>query len=78
MVALATAALLAGQAQAKVEHYAHHPFGVRGNATLAPTGLSPVLIGSAYNFPSAQTGGGQTIAIVDALAIPTYRHRSAT
>ncbi|HET7379604.1 MAG TPA: S53 family peptidase [Gaiellales bacterium] len=72
IVALATtAALLAGQAQATVEHYAHHPFRVHGNTTLAPSGLSPAQVQSAYAFPTDQSGGGQTIAIVDAYNDPT-------
>ena len=36
-------------------------------ASTSPTGLSPVTIKAAYNFPTAGTpGAGKTIAIVDA------------
>ncbi|HEX9599816.1 MAG TPA: S53 family peptidase [Gaiellaceae bacterium] len=41
------------------------------NATTSPTGLSPVTIKLAYNFPTSSTGAGQTIAIVDAYDDPT-------
>ena len=69
---VATAALVAGQAQAKVEHYAQHPFRVRGNTTAAPTGLSPAVIKAAYSFPTGSTAGaGETIAIVDAYNDPS-------
>jgi subtilase family serine protease len=57
---------------AAVEHYAHHPFRVHGNATTSPTGLSPATIKSVYSFPtSATAGAGETIAIVDAYDDPT-------
>jgi subtilase family serine protease len=55
-----------------VEHYAHHPFHIHGNATTAPTGLSPATIKSVYGFPTSSTAGaGKTIAIVDAYNDPT-------
>ncbi len=41
------------------------------NATTSPTGLSPAMIKSAYNFPTSSTGAGMTIAIVDAYDDPT-------
>jgi subtilase family serine protease len=54
------------------EHYGHHPFRVRGDATAAPTGLSPAKIKAAYSFPTSLTAGaGKTIAIVDAYNDPT-------
>ena len=54
-------------------------FHVRSNATAAPTGLSPVQIIKAYNFPAydatkpltSAPGYGKTIAIVDAYNDPT-------
>jgi subtilase family serine protease len=61
------------------EHYAHHPFHVRGNATTAPSGLSPAVIKSVYSFPTSSTAGaGTTIAIVDAYNDPTAAADLAT
>jgi subtilase family serine protease len=66
------AALLAVQAQARVEHYARHPFRVHGSTTAAPTGLSPAQVQAAYSFPTSSTAGtGETIAIVDAYNDPS-------
>jgi subtilase family serine protease len=46
--------------------------GVRPAASTRPTGLSPAMIKSAYNFPTSSTAGaGKTIAIVDAFDDPT-------
>jgi subtilase family serine protease len=72
-VSLAATTLLAGQAQAKaIEHYAHHPYRVHGNATSAPTGLSSAQVQSVYSFPTSPAAGfGETIAIVDAYNDPT-------
>ena len=62
-----------------VEHYAHHPFRVKGAATTAPTGLSPATIQSAYSFPTSTSAGtGKTIAIVDAYNDPTIASDLAT
>jgi subtilase family serine protease len=80
-VALATgAALLVGVAHARaIEHYANHPFRVHGNATGAPTGLSPATIQAVYNFPTSSTAGaGKTIAIVDSYNDPTIASDLAT
>src|SRR5919201_1614409 len=76
LVMLATVVVVGGApwtASAKgVEHYGHHPFRVHGNATTAPTGLSPARIKSVYSFPTGSTAGaGKTIAIVDAYDDPT-------
>jgi subtilase family serine protease len=47
------------------------PDGITPMASSSPTGLSPAMIKSAYNFPSSSTAGaGQTIAIVDAYDSP--------
>jgi subtilase family serine protease len=72
----ATAVLLVGSAQAKVEHYAQHPFRVHGNTTSAPAGLSPSQVQAAYGFPTTDSSGlpagsGKTIAIVDAYNDPS-------
>ncbi len=48
---------------------AHPPHHVHGNATAAPTGLSPVKVRAIYGLPA--TGGSGTIAIVDAYDDPT-------
>ena len=51
--------------------YARPPIHVRGNATKAPTGLSPVQVRHAYGFDLiTNQGAGQTIAIVDAYDDP--------
>ncbi len=47
---------------------AHPPIHVRGNATLAPTGVSPTTIKFVYHLPSS--GGQGTIAIIDAFDDP--------
>ena len=45
---------------------------LRPQASTSPTGLSPAIIQSAYNFPTSSTAGaGMTIAIVDAYNDPT-------
>ncbi|HSD12386.1 MAG TPA: S53 family peptidase [Patescibacteria group bacterium] len=51
------------------EFQASPPHHVRGNATAAPTGLSPAGIRAVYGLPSS--GGIGTIAIVDAYDDPT-------
>jgi subtilase family serine protease len=54
------------------EHYVSHPIRVRPGATAAPTGLTPATVKGVYGFPTAQTsGGGTTIAIVDAYNDPS-------
>ena len=59
------------QAGAPVEQYANPPIHVRPDASTSPTGISPSLIKSVYNFPTSSTAGaGQTIAIVDAYDDP--------
>lgn len=51
---------------------AHPPHHVHGNATTAPTGLSPATIKGVYDFSTSSTAGaGETIAIVDAYDDPT-------
>src|SRR5438552_10535098 len=51
--------------------YARPPIHVRGNATTAPTGLSPAQVRHAYGFDNITAqGAGQTIAIVDAFDDP--------
>jgi subtilase family serine protease len=53
------------------EGYARPPIHIRGNATTAPTGLSPALTRHAYGFDKiANLGAGQKIAIVDAYDDP--------
>src|SRR2546425_6876419 len=75
---VALAAPLAASAGSR-EHYAHHPFRVHGNASIAPKGLSPAVIKSAYSFPTSLTAGaGKTIAIVDAYNDPTAEADLAT
>ncbi|HTM67846.1 MAG TPA: S53 family peptidase [Candidatus Binatia bacterium] len=51
------------------ELQAHPPHRVHGNATAAPTGLSPAGIRAVYGLPSS--GGTGTIAIIDAYDAPT-------
>lgn len=51
------------------ELQAHPPHRVHGNATSAPTGLSPAGIRAVYGLPSS--GGTGTIAIIDAYDAPT-------
>lgn len=51
------------------EFQARPPHHVRGNATAAPTGLSPAGIRAVYGLPSS--GGAGTIAIIDAYDDPT-------
>jgi len=51
--------------------YARPPFHVKGNATSAPTGLSPSQVRHAYGFDQiANQGSGQIIGIVDAYDDP--------
>src|SRR5438093_4781531 len=51
--------------------YARPPIHVRGNATGAPTGLSPSQVRHAYGFDQiSNLGAGQKIAIVDAYDDP--------
>src|SRR6266566_789794 len=53
--------------------YARPPIHVKGNATSAPTGLSPSQVQKAYGFDKIlnnRGGAGQTIAIVDAFDDP--------
>src|SRR5262249_13895170 len=50
---------------------------VAPNAT-TPSGYGPSQLQSAYNLPSASAGGGQTIAIVDAMDDPTVESDLAT
>ncbi len=51
------------------EFQARPPHHVRGNATAAPTGLSPAGIRAVYGLPSS--GGAGTIAIIDAYDDPS-------
>ncbi|HXU23622.1 MAG TPA: S53 family peptidase [Tepidiformaceae bacterium] len=58
---------------------AHPPHHLRGNATSAPSGLSPAAVKAAYSFPAAATAGtGKTIAIVDAYDDPRAEADLAT
>src|SRR6266581_2866466 len=51
--------------------YARPPIHVKGNATSAPTGLSPSQVQHAYGFDQiSNRGAGQKIAIVDAYDDP--------
>src|SRR5437667_6422975 len=61
--------------------YARPPIHVKGNATSAPTGLSPSQVRHAYGFDqiiSNRGGAGQTIAIVDAYDDPNIASDLAT
>ncbi len=51
--------------------------GVRPNA-VAPTGLNPADLQSAYKLPSATAGSGQTVAVVDAFDDPNAESDLAT
>ncbi len=56
---------------------AKHPHHVRGNATRAlSSGLTPSQVRAVYNLPSS--GGGGTIAIIDAYDAPTIESDLAT
>src|SRR2546430_1848704 len=70
LAAVLTVCLLVVQpilAERPPDGYARPPIHVRGNATKAPTGLSPSQVRHGYGFDQlSATGSGQTIAIVDA------------
>ncbi len=62
----------AGVSGRAAEHYASPFFHARPFAAGSPSGLSPLVIKNAYNFPTSSTAGaGKTIAIVDAYDDPT-------
>src|SRR5207247_10783627 len=59
--------------------YARPPIHVKGNATSAPTGLSPSQVRQAYGFDQiSNRGAGQKIAIVDAYDEPNIDSDLAT